>query len=543
MDEVIIFSRWDGSQIVDLEHKAMLDDFFDKFLETGDAAWALEWMMREGARLGGDLNDLAGANQLVRQLFQKRSQLLKDFNPKALRDRLRQALDEIVNKELDAIRDMQQGTAGDEMRSRLEELMNREARLTGLPKGLQPAVDQLRSYDFLDPDAARMFKEFVEQLEALQNFMARNMLGGGREMSAEEAQAAMDEIAELDRLIRALREGRLSDVDLEALSNALGEDASRSIQRFLEFMEFLKDAGYLTADQDGLALTPEAIRKIGEKALKDIYTMLGRTPLGGHPSDMKGTVTELPDQTRPLVFGDPFRPHMQKTVMNAVMRECSEGKTRGRAVALKPQDFEVVEAERWARSATALLLDMSLSMFMNGRFGSAKKVCLALNQLIRTRYPRDDLYLIGFATVARELSRKQLLEISGGLGDDVFTNIQDALRLAARRLSRHRDARPQIILITDGQPTAFYKDGGLHVEWPVMGVAPHSSRVTLDAVREITRQRITINTFMLDRDPPLVRFVKEMTRINKGRAFFTTPGQLGKYLLLDFLGKSKRVTH
>jgi len=549
MDEAVIYSRWDGSQVVDLEFKAMLDDFFDKFMETGDVNMALEWMMREGVRLGRDLNDLLGLNRMARQLLEQRSRMLRDFNPSALKDQLRQMLDRIVDKELEAVRNEQERVTQsmmsdpDKMRKKLEELMNREATLTRLPKSLREAVDRLKSYQFLDPEAQAMFNQFAEQLEQLQNFMAQNMFGGEREMTAEEAQQMMAQIRQMEELIRALMRGELSKIDQEALARFLGEDAERSIQRFLEFMDFLKDQGYVVNEDGEAALSPEAIRKIGEKALKDIYNLLGRTPMGMHPSDKKGVITELPDQTKPLRFGEPFRPHMQRTVMNAVLRECSEGKERGSSVSLKPDDFEIVDAERWSKSATALLLDMSLSMFMNGRFGSAKKVALAMEQLIRTKFPRDDFYLIGFATVARQLSRKELVEAAGTLGEDIFTNIQDALNLASRLLSKHRDARTQVILITDGQPTAYYGKDGLHVEWPMFGISPASSRHTLNTVREITRQNIVINTFMLDRDPPLVRFVHEMTRINKGRAFFTSPGALGKYLLLDFLGKKKRVVH
>ncbi len=547
MDEVTIYSRWDGSQVVDLEHKAMLDDFFDKFFETGDVNVALEWMMREGLNLG-DLGDLMGLNDMARQLMKQRSQLLRDFNPSGMIDQLRKLLDEIVDQELSTVRSEQERAASTassdpKARAKLDELMGRESTLTKLPSQLRDAVGRLGAYDFLDPEAEKKFKDFAEQLEQLTRFMAENFFRGQQEMSAEEARQTMDEAQRLEDMIRALMSGDLSKVDQETLAQMLGEDARESIQRFLEFAEFLKQSGYVVDDSGEAQLSPQAIRKIGEKALKDIYNLLGRAPMGSHLSEHKGSVTELPDQTRPLRFGDPFRLHLQRTVMNAVFRECAEGVRGGSAVRLRPDDFEVVESERWTKTATALLIDMSLSMFMNGRFGSAKKVALALEQLIRTKFPRDDFYMIGFATTARELSRKQLLDAAGTLGEDIFTNIQDALKLASHRLSRHRDARSQVIMITDGQPTAFSKEGRLHVEWPMFGVSPQSSQVTLEMVREITRQGVTINTFMLDRDPPLVHFVKQMTQINQGRAFFTAPDQLGKYLLLDFLGKKKRISH
>jgi uncharacterized protein with von Willebrand factor type A (vWA) domain len=234
---------------------------------------------------------------------------------------------------------------------------------------------------------------------------------------------------------------------------------------------------------------------------------------------------------------------------NAVFREVSSGlkaealrsgKTRLR---LKAEDFEVLKNELQAATATVLMLDMSFSMFQNDRFTAAKKVALALEHLIRTRYPRDKFYMVGFATQARRLNRKELLEAMGNFGDDVFTNIQDGLRLAHRLLGQHPDARQQVILITDGQPTAFTMNGQLHIEWPTFGISPTAVRETLKEVRAFTRSGATINTFMLDRSPILVSFVNELTKINKGRAFFTAPNQLGKYLLVDYLSRKKRRVH
>lgn len=541
MDELSIFSRWDGTQDVDLEYKAMLEDFFEKYLETGDVSFALEWMMQEGVQLGSSLMDLPGMNRMARELWRQRARMLSEFNPSGITGQLRKILDEIVDQELSTVRNEQSRSTGS--RERMEELFSREATLTRLPQKLGEAVQRLKAYSFMDPEAQKKFQEFVSEMERLNQFIQRNRFGGGRPMSLDDARDLMEQARLIDELIRALEQGELDQIDMEALAKYLGEDAKRSIERFMEFTEYLKDSGFVVEDSGRLDLSPLAVKKIGEKALKDIYNLLGKTPLGAHPSDRKGLTTPLPDQTRPFRFGDPFRPHLTRTVMNAIMRECSEGKPRQKSVQLKPEDFEILETENWARSATALLLDMSLSMFQGGRFTAAKKVALALEQLIRTRYPRDEFYLIGFATVARQLSRKELVDAAGGLGEDIFTNIQDALSLASRLLARHREARPQVILITDGQPTAFFHQGRLHVEWPIFGVAPESTKHTLKAVRKVTQQDITINTFMLDRQAPLVKFVEQMTRINQGRAFFTTPGKLGKYLLLDFLGKRKKAVH
>ncbi len=549
MDELIRYARWDGSQDIELEYRSMLDSFMEKYMQTGDASFALEWMMREGVHMGSQMVDLAGLDRMMRQLRQQRSRKLSQMNPSGLTEKMRQMLEDIVEQELSTVRDRQQQLADgarpdpETFKQKMQEMLSREQELQSLPKKLRDAVESLKNYDFVDPEATARFQEFLEQMQGLMDFLQNNFFGSGRQMTMEEARELMRQVEKIDELIRALERGDLERLDLDALAEQLGEQSRRAIERFMQFSEFLKESGYVMDHGQGLDLSPMAMRKLGEKALSDIYAMLGQTPLGAHPSTQTGLVTPLPDQTKPLRFGEPFRPQLTKTLMNAIMRECSEGKSFSEGVRIKAGDFEVCETEHWSRSATALLLDMSLSMFQGGRFGAAKKVALALDQLIRSKFPRDYFYLIGFATTAKELTKKELLEAAGGLGEDIFTNIQDALMLSSRLLAKHRQARPQVILITDGQPTAFFLNGQLHIEWPTFGVAPESNKNTLAQVKKVTSQGITINTFMLDRQPALVSFVEEMTRINKGRAFFTSPDQLGKYLLLDFLGKRRKIIH
>ena len=165
-----------------------------------------------------------------------------------------------------------------------------------------------------------------------------------------------------------------------------------------------------------------------------------------------------------------------------------------------------------------------------------------MDHLIRTRYPRDHFFVVGFYTRARrELQIQELPELTWNMADP-FTNLQDGLRIAQRLIDRHPSPNSQIIVITDGQPTAYFLDEELRVEWPsgVGGISPRASRETLREVRRVTRQGITINTFMLDDAPELVSFVEAMTRINKGRAFYTTPGQIGEYIMVDYLSRKRR---
>ncbi len=552
------YSRWDGSQDVDLEHKAMLDDFLERFIHTGDVSEALEWMMREGIRFDLKNQRLEGLDRLLGKLAQRRSRMLNRFNTTGLVNELLKRLQEIVNKELAAIEGEEQAaaldysmTGSEASRQRMQELFERESRLRGIPSNLGQAVSQLKGHPFTSPEAEREFQEFLEMMQTLSELAAGNFFRGDQPLSIEQALQIEEELKRLDDLIRAIERGDIQGINLDDLARFLGEEARKGIEQFLQFMEFLKESGFV-AEQDGdLTLTPKAMQTIGQKALRDIFSLISPGGMGPHESARTGPGTPLPDQSREWRFGDPLELHLPRTLFNALKRTCAEkgplfpGQARkGRpALRLAPEDFEVLDVEFQSNSATVLMLDMSLSMFQGGRFTAAKKVALALDHLIRSRFPKDYFYLVGFATRARKLSRRELIEASGGLGEDVFTNIQDALQLADRLLAPHRQCTRQIILITDGQPTAFTKAGRLYIEWPYFGISPNASHETLKEVRRTSRQSITINTFMLDRDPPLVRFVEEMTHINKGRAFFTAPDQLGRYILLDYLAKKKRAVH
>jgi uncharacterized protein with von Willebrand factor type A (vWA) domain len=556
MSKVFRYTRWDGSQVVDLEFKTMTDDFLEKFLETGDASFALEWMLREGLSFDSQNFRLEGLDRLAKRLSEQRGQMLKQFNPKGLSEELRKRLDQIVQKELKAVQQAEEQasqelsvTGSGEARKKIEELFQREAGLHGLPQNLGEAVRQLRKYDFLDKEAEAEFQEFLKTLSQLQQMAAQNMSQGGQPMTLEQAMALAEQLRRLDELIQALERGDLQGMNLEDLARYLGEEASRSIQTFLQFMNFLRESGFVAVEEGRLVLTPKAMRLIAQKALRDIYSMVGRGAFGAHSTSFHGPGEALPDESRPFAFGDPFQLHLPKTLSNAVFREAGSGlkaealRSGKSRVRLKPEDFEVFKTEFNTSTATVLMLDMSYSMFQNDRFTAAKKVALALEHLIRTRYPTDKFYMVGFATQAHRLNRKQLLEAVGSFGDDVFTNIQDGLRMAHRLLGQHPDARHQVIMITDGQPTAFTMNGQLHIEWPTFGISPTAIRETLKEVRAFTRSGATINTFMLDRSPMLVSFVNEVTKINKGRAFFTAPNQLGKYLLVDYLSRKKRSVH
>ncbi|MHB8329644.1 MAG: vWA domain-containing protein [Acidimicrobiales bacterium] len=357
---------------------------------------------------------------------------------------------------------------------------------------------------------------------------------GSDPMGLADAASAARRLGEIDQLEQFLRSasspGALAEVDLEQVEKYLGEDGARSLDRLARLAKELEEAGLIEQREGRYELTAHGIRRIGQRALSDLFSKLAKDRLGGHRNTHIGTGHEPEGQTKPYEFGDPFALDIQRTVHNAVRRSGT-----GTPVRLRPEDFEIARTEHLTRSSTVLMVDLSLSMPMRDNFLAAKKVAMALHTLISTRFPRDFLGLVGFSEVAREIKPEELPEVSW---DFVYgTNMQHGLMLS-RRMLAHRPGSRQIIMITDGEPTAhLVPDAGgdgydVFFNYPPV---PETVRATLAEVLRCTRAGITINTFMLDANRSLQGFVEQMTKLNRGRAFFTTPETLGDYVLVDFL--------
>lgn len=360
------------------------------------------------------------------------------------------------------------------------------------------------------------------------------------------AQAAqmMGELGDLDQLENLLRgatnPGALAEVDLDRARELLGDDAARSLERLSQLTKMLEDAGLIENTEGRLELTPAGMRRLGQNALAELFKNLQRDLMGGHQVDRLGIGHERTYETKPYEWGDPFNLHIEKTIRNAIGRRSAEAAGGGTAqfagqrVQLTADDFEIEQTEQTVRSATVLMLDLSLSMPMRENFLPAKKVAMALHSLISMQYPRDYLGIVGFSEVARELKASQLPEVSW---DFVYgTNMQHGFVLARKLLARQTGTK-QIIMITDGEPTAHInRYGEPEFHYPPI-------RETVDAtlleVSRCTREDIRINTFMLDADRGLQHFVEKMTELNRGRAFFTSPETLGDFVLVDFLNQKR----
>ncbi len=354
---------------------------------------------------------------------------------------------------------------------------------------------------------------------------------------ATDAAARLRDLDELESFLRsASSPAALSEVDLDKVARHLGDDAARSLDRLASLAKQLEEAGLIDQREGRYELTAKGIRRMGQQALTDLFSQLTKDRVGTHATTWTGTGHDREETTKPYEFGDPFNLDLSRTVHNAVRRAGS-----GVPVRLHPDDFELVETEALTRSATVLLLDLSLSMPMRDNFVPAKKMAMALHTLITTRFPRDYLGLVGFSEVAREIEPEDLPTVSW---DYVYgTNLQHGLMLA-RKLLAHQQGTKQIILVTDGEPTAHIVpyDGGLGYDvsfnYPPV---PETLELTLAEVLRCTKAGITINTFLLDPDRGLWGFIDQLSRINRGRTFATSPDELGDYVLVDFLNHKTTV--
>jgi len=348
-----------------------------------------------------------------------------------------------------------------------------------------------------------------------------------------EAMQMFEDLADMDRLEQVLTgatsPGALAEVDTDRVRDLLGDQSAESLQRLAEMTRLLEEAGLVENTEGQLTLTPRAVRRLGQNALGDLYQRLIRDRSGRHDLDRDGIGHERDFATKPYEFGDPFNLHIERTIRNALVRNGS-----GTPVDLHPEDFEVERTESVVQAATVLMLDLSLSMPMRDNFLPAKKVAMALHSLISSRFPQDYLGVVTFSEVAREIRPERLPEVSW---DYVYgTNMQHGFMLA-RRMLGNQNGTKQIIMVTDGEPTAHLTDNG----YPLFNYPPSPETVerTLMEVQRCTRDDIRINVFMLDATPYLTRFIEQLTRMNGGRAFFTTNQSLGDYLLVDFVDQRR----
>ncbi len=422
----------------------------------------------------------------------------------------------------------------------LEQMRQQMAAAQSLMNSMSPeqrqALQEMFAGRFGDPELEAEMAKLAKELDFLTPDSQRYRFNGEESLDLEAAMQVMREMHEMDDLIGQMqdaeRRGDLDGINKDLLRDVLGDEEADQLEELEKLMKMLEDAGYVRPNDDnGWELTPRGSRVIGQKALGEIYQRLKRQSLGNHAIPEEGRFGERIEQTKPYEFGDPFHLHMPKTLRNAIDRNGP-----GAPVQLKPEDFEIYRSEQITSTATAMLVDLSWSMALRGSFQAAKKVALALHNLITSQYPKDSFYIIGFAAYAKELKAHDLPYLQWDeyvLG----TNMQHALLLAEKLLAKHPAGSKQIIMISDGEPTAHLENGQAMFAYPP---TPQTIRATFRAVKRCTTKGIAINTFMLESSEYLRAFMQEVARINGGRVFYTSPDQLGEYILVDYVENKRK---
>ena len=293
-------------------------------------------------------------------------------------------------------------------------------------------------------------------------------------------------------------------------------------------------------------VTDKALDFLGYRALRDLLGSVGRSSSGLHDTRHLSTGVEAIAAPKPYEFGDTFNIDPSSTILNAVQRLHVDGRavaggSGGAGIDIDYADLMVAQSDYQSSCATVIMLDCSHSMILYGedRFTPAKRVALALSHLIRTQYPGDSLHAVLFHDSAEEIPLKQLGRVRVG---PYYTNTREGLRLARRILERQRKDMRQIVMITDGKPSALTRPDG-QIYKNAFGLDPHIVSETFAEVNACSKAGIMINTFMLARDPDLVAFVRRVAAVCRGKAYFTTPYTLGQYVLMDYMNRKTKTIH
>jgi uncharacterized protein with von Willebrand factor type A (vWA) domain len=420
----------------------------------------------------------------------------------------------------------------------LEQMARRMAALSRLMASLSPEqraeLEALAQAMLDDMDLAFQVDQLASSLSEMFPEMPWDdpALAGGEEalpmQATVDALERLSDFEDLDRSIRADYAGAsLEDVDEERLRRTLGEDAVRDLRRLKEVERALEKAGLVSRVGGRLQVTPRGARKLGERVLVHVFERLKRDREGAHQARQVGGAAEATGGTRPWTFGDSGQIAVQRTVFNAVVRDGPSARPK-----LRPDDFELVEAETRTEAATVLLLDLSFSMPLRGHWVPAKRMALALHALIEGRYPHDRLYLVGFSDYARRIKPEDLAR--SGWERVYGTNMQHAFNLAGRLLAQHPRATKQVIMVTDGEPTAHLEGEEVFFSWPPV---PETIRRTLSEAMRLAKAGVTINVFMLENTDGLQRFMERLARLTNGRVFQTAGEGLGEFVIRDYVSR------
>lgn len=436
---------------------------------------------------------------------------------------------------------------GDQPPESLDELLQQmqqqmaaaQSLLWSLSKSQRDQLGQLLNDRFDDPELNAEINKLRKELDYLMPPGKSFGFRGEEELDLEAARRLMEQMHEFEQLkeqiLGAERSGDLDKIDRDLIKEILGDEAAEELVDLQRIREMLKDAGLIRqVNGKDWELTPVGARKLGFKALAEIYARLREARLGSHAVPEEGRFGDRQADTKEYEFGDPLHLDLPKTIYNAIVRNGP-----GTPVDLNADDFEIHRSELKTATHTVMCLDLSTSMAMRGAFQPAKKVALALQHLITSQYPHDSFYVIGFDVLAREVKPHELLYLQW---DEYMTgtNMEHALLLSEKLLAEHKGGTKQVILISDGEPTVHFVNGRTQFNYPPTRA---TLRATYRAVQRCTKRNISINTFMLDADGYFANFIDEVTKINGGRVFYTNPRRLGEYVLVDYINGKRSKIH
>lgn len=600
------YTQWDGTQQIRFPtSEDLLKHLSDNFLEEEGVRRALRDLMRRGLASDDGQRSVKGLRDFLREAEEKKKELLEKYSPesfkltpeeaKALSDKLNslaekleayhdkmrnfmerlsgkyaQNMDELQRKmqegferyqELrDRLKDQlsqrktksPQDLTGQgrqnlmDMLDRMNKLLEDENFLNNLPNMLDAAVDDLdnllENLNNLTQEQLGQLSDALSQMEQLQQLMNQYPFQGSQQMGMGEAGQILGQLKRLEQFLRWGQRGMadIADLNLEEIRELLGEEAYEQLKYLKGIESMMEEDGYLVRTGQGLKLSPKGMRRIGDKALREIFQMLNKNRWGDHNTTLRGLQGETLEDTKRYEYGDPLNVKIGETLMNALERGA-----RGVPLKIGPEDFSVHRQEFSTDCETVLLIDVSYSMLMNDALHAGKKVALALHRLIETKYPQDVLHLVAFRSNAKVIRAQDLPSI---VAITYFmehgTDIKEALRFSRQVLGAQKAANRQIILITDGEPTAVTLDRGgrLHSGWGSALLHERIVQETLKEVRRCTQSGIKINTFMLGADFYRRGFIDQLSRLNTGRVFYTSPDQIGNYIVVDYIAnKRKRI--
>jgi len=600
------YTQWDGTQqILFPTAEDILKHLSDSLLEEEGVHKALRDLMRRGLVSEDGLRSVKGMRDFLREAEQKKRELLDKYSPdsfkltpeeaKALSEKLNSLAEKLdayhekmrnfmerlsgryANDMEEMARRMQQAQQRyQELKERLREQisqrrMQRPQELTGqgyqglmemlermnrlledenflnnLPNLMDAAAEDLdnllENLDSMTQEQLGRLSEALSQMERLEELLNQYPFQGSQRMGTNEAGQILGRLKQLEQFLRWGQRsmGNLSDIDLDEIRQLLGEEAYEHLKYLKGIEQTLEEEGYLIRTGQGLRLSPKGMRKIGDKALREIFQMLNRNRWGQHATPLRGVQGDRLEETKRYEYGDPLNIKISETLLNAL-----EGGSQGIPLKIGPKDFSVHRQEFSTDSETVLLIDVSYSMLMNDALQAGKKVALALNRLIEIKFPQDVLHLVAFRSNAKIIRAEDLPSI---VAITYFmehgTDIKEALRFSRQLLGSQRAANRQIILITDGEPTAVTLDRGgrLHSGWGSALLHERIVQETLKEVKRCTQAGIKINTFMLGTDFYRRGFIDQLSRLNTGRVFYTSPDQIGNYIVVDYIAnKRKRI--